>query len=88
MLWPAVREVTEYRREAYKRVRKVIETCPALDEGNITWDSQAWALFMGFEHERIHIETSTVLIRELPVNLVRKPKSVCFARGSNQLRVF
>ena len=32
-----------------------------------------WALFMGFEHERIHLETSSVLIRELPVDLVRRP---------------
>ena len=28
---------------------------------------------MGFEHERIHLETSSVLIRELPLNLVRRP---------------
>ena len=27
--------------------------------------SQAWAFFMCFEHERIHIETSSVLIREV-----------------------
>jgi len=29
---------------------------------------------MGFEHERIHIETSSVLIRELPLDFVRKPE--------------
>jgi hypothetical protein len=28
---------------------------------------------MGFEHERIHIETSSVLIRELPLEYVREP---------------
>jgi hypothetical protein len=33
----------------------------------------AWAFFMCFEHERIHIETSSVLMRELPVSLLRRP---------------
>lgn len=28
---------------------------------------------MGMEHERIHIETSSVLIRQLPVCMVNKP---------------
>ena len=28
---------------------------------------------MGFEHERIHLETSSVLIRELPLALVQRP---------------
>ena len=29
---------------------------------------------MAFEHERIHLETSSVLIRELPLELVRHPE--------------
>ena len=29
---------------------------------------------MGFEHERIHLETSSVLILELPVFLLRRPE--------------
>lgn len=28
---------------------------------------------MGFEHERIHYETSTVLIRQYPIHMVQKP---------------
>jgi Sulfatase-modifying factor enzyme 1 len=32
-----------------------------------------WALFMGFEHERIHLETSSVLFRETPYHLVQTP---------------
>jgi hypothetical protein len=28
---------------------------------------------MGMEHERIHLETSSVLIRQLPVDMVIKP---------------
>jgi len=32
-----------------------------------------WSLFMGIEHERVHIETSSVLIRQLPVAMVTTP---------------
>lgn len=39
-----------------------------------TQESPAWALFMGFEHERIHLETSSVLMRELPLRLLRRPR--------------
>lgn len=28
---------------------------------------------MGFEHERIHFETSTVLIRQYPIEMVQRP---------------
>lgn len=38
------------------------------------WGTSSWAIPMGFEHERIHIETSSVLIRELPLDFVRKPE--------------
>ncbi|HUM95900.1 MAG TPA: 5-histidylcysteine sulfoxide synthase [Candidatus Competibacter sp.] len=75
MLWPAVQEVHGYRQRVYRTVRGVIETHPDLSDGHppITQRHPLWALFMGFEHERIHLETSSVLIRELPVHLVQRP---------------
>ncbi len=75
MVWPDLREVHAYRQQVYRSVRQVIETHPDLAAGHppITQDHPLWALFMGFEHERIHLETSSVLIRELPLNLVRRP---------------
>lgn len=72
--WPAVSAVTEYRRKAYAVIKEVIETHPCLDKEEVGWDDPGWAVFMGFEHERIHIETSSVLIRELPLDRVRKPE--------------
>ena len=46
---------------------------PDLDEGGpvIGWDHPLWALFMSFEHERIHLETSSVLFREAALPLVQ-----------------
>ncbi len=74
-LWPSITEVHAYRQRAYHTVRHVIETHPDLAPGHppITPDHPLWALFMGFEHERIHLETSSVLIRELPPALVQRP---------------
>lgn len=75
MRWPSIQEVHAYRQQVYRTVRHAIETHPGLASGHppITQDHPLWALFMGFEHERIHLETSAVLIHELPLNLVRRP---------------
>ncbi|MGB5063589.1 MAG: 5-histidylcysteine sulfoxide synthase, partial [Candidatus Competibacter sp.] len=75
MCWPSIQEVHTYRRQVYQTVRRVIETHPGLAAGHppITQNHPLWALFMGFEHERIHLETSAVLIHELPLALVQRP---------------
>ena len=71
MQWPDLRKVTEYRRTVYGIVKDVIL--------NGDWSfpievsDPAWAIVMGFEHERIHLETSSVLMRELPAHLVTRP---------------
>ena len=76
MEWPNVEEVMEYRRQVYKIVRNIIETHPAFAESQLpfTPSKPAWALAMAFEHERIHLETSSVLIRELPLEYLKKPE--------------
>lgn len=73
--WPSIRALAEYRRAAFRAVRRVIETHPGLEYSHppIGPDSPLWALFMSVEHERIHLELSSVLIRELPVEWVRPP---------------
>jgi 5-histidylcysteine sulfoxide synthase/putative 4-mercaptohistidine N1-methyltranferase len=73
MRWPRVSEVTAYRRRVYGLVRGLIEQDADIAAGTVDATRPAWAFFLGFEHERIHIETSSVLIRELPVRLVRRP---------------
>ncbi|MEZ5489808.1 MAG: 5-histidylcysteine sulfoxide synthase [Gammaproteobacteria bacterium] len=71
-VWPELEEVIEYRNTVYRMVENLIRTHPCLDEP-ITRDSQGWALAMAFEHERIHLETSSVLMRELPLEYVTTP---------------
>ena len=79
MKWPTVSEVHEYRRQVYANVVNAIMTHPSLDDSNgpvtVTQDHPMWALFMGFEHERIHFETSSVLFREAPIHLVQTPRN-------------
>ncbi|MFN7147782.1 MAG: DinB family protein, partial [Myxococcota bacterium] len=75
--WPSVREVHAYRARVYAAVRRVLAEHPGLDPGHppILRGHPLWAVLMGCEHERIHLETSSVLIRELPVDLVRRPEA-------------
>ncbi len=75
MEWPALTQVTEYRRRVYEKVLEIIETHPGLTDGHppITPDHPLWALFLGFEHERIHIETSSALLREFPLTRLKTP---------------
>ncbi|GLE08976.1 hypothetical protein PINS_up020451 [Pythium insidiosum] len=75
MEWPSVAEVTEYRRQVYGIVRNIIKTHPGLEPGHAPIDerNQLWALCMALEHERIHLETSSMLMLEHPVEFFRKP---------------
>ncbi len=75
MEWPDIDACRAYRRQVYRIVSTLIETHEGLGDGHapITMDSPLWSLFMGMEHERIHLETSSVLIRELPLRLVQRP---------------
>lgn len=73
MEWPTVAEVHAYREEVYRLVTSVIQTAPDAAISGIDMDSPYWALPMAMEHERIHVETSSVLIRELPLEYVARP---------------
>ena len=67
--WPKVDEVRAYRQEVREFVTSVIKTLPL--SMPITWDDPFWVIMMGIEHQRIHIETSSVIIRRLPIEEVR-----------------
>ncbi len=69
--WPSIPEVKAYRNEVRAIVDKLISDLP-LDEKGINWDSPWWAIIMGIEHQRIHLETSSVLIRQLPISEVQQ----------------
>lgn len=70
--WPSVVNLRQYRDKVREEVLGIIDTMTL--SLPIGWDSPAWVILMGIEHERIHLETSSVLIRQLPVEWV-KPQS-------------
>ena len=67
--WPSIPRVHEYRKEVEQAVLKYIDdvsfTLP------IDWNSNMWPILMGIEHQRIHIETSSVLIRQLHLEFIQ-----------------
>jgi 5-histidylcysteine sulfoxide synthase/putative 4-mercaptohistidine N1-methyltranferase len=67
--WPDVEEVRAYRDDVRILVDELITTLPLTLP--ITQEDPFWIILMGIEHERIHIETSSVLHRQLPIEKVR-----------------
>ena len=67
--WPKVDEVRTYRRIMREMVDHLITELPITLP--IGWDSPWWTIIMGIEHERIHLETSSVLIRQHALKFVK-----------------
>ena len=72
-VWPTLERVHAYRRTVYGLVRDFILAAPSAAPPIGMGGHPGWALAMSFEHERIHIETSSVLMRELPARLLERP---------------
>lgn len=68
--WPSVDAIRAYRKKVYALVNGLISeldlTLP------IKFEDPFWIILMGIEHENIHLETSSVLIRELPIDDVQE----------------
>ncbi|MEO9080215.1 MAG: DinB family protein, partial [Rhodanobacter sp.] len=67
--WPAVAAVRAYRNKVRDVVLKLIEHMPL--DSPVDWNSPWWVILMGIEHERIHLETSSVLIRQQKIEWVK-----------------
>ncbi|MBX2879677.1 MAG: 5-histidylcysteine sulfoxide synthase [Granulosicoccus sp.] len=81
--WPTPATVKAYRDKTRALVDNFIRTCDL--SLPIQWNDPMWIIMMGIEHERIHLETSSVLIRELPLDAVRAHplwSNICRDTGS------
>ncbi len=86
--WPTVVEVKAYRQQLKEQVNTIIKTAPL--ELPINWQNPWWTILMGIEHEQIHIETSSVLIRQQALDLVKlhdawRPWTITGLAPNNQL---
>ncbi|GHB99339.1 5-histidylcysteine sulfoxide synthase [Cerasicoccus arenae] len=66
--WPDHNVIKTYRDRVRNAIDRLIDETPL--ELPVQWNSLYWIIMMGIEHERIHLETSSVLIRQLPLELV------------------
>jgi 5-histidylcysteine sulfoxide synthase/putative 4-mercaptohistidine N1-methyltranferase len=67
--WPSVRAVQEYRDQVKAVILNLLDDYPLTLP--IDWENPWWAFIMGIEHELIHLETSSVLIRQHQLQYVQ-----------------
>lgn len=88
-LWPTKATVDAYRLQVKQVVLDCIQaqTYPI---DSINNQHPLWALLMGIEHDRIHFETSSMLIRQLATNKVQCPEHWKYAdsQGSAPINAF
>jgi len=72
--WPTLKEVIEFRAIVKKVVLDTLDACKTTTVDN--WSSQLWPFLMGIEHERLHLETSSPIIRNLPLKMVQPVASL------------
>ncbi len=81
--WPEISQVREYRNEVRALISELIMNVDLVLP--ITNDSAMWIILMGIEHERIHIETSLVLHRQMPIEFIKEVTAfnLCEHAGKN-----
>jgi 5-histidylcysteine sulfoxide synthase/putative 4-mercaptohistidine N1-methyltranferase len=79
--WPTYEQTKDYRDIVKQIVLDLIDnlefTMP------INWDSPMWIILMGIEHENIHIETSSVLLRELDIEFLKEDEIFTYVNESS-----
>ena len=67
--WPSVAAVKDYRSLVKDVVLDAIDKINLVNMEN--WHNELWVVMIGIEHERVHTETSAVIIRRLPIEMVK-----------------
>ena len=81
--WPDLQKVWEYRDKARSEITAIIHQTPL----NLPIHQQhpIWALLMGIEHSRIHLETSSMLLRQLPIENLNRPQGWNYAPANREI---
>lgn len=69
-----------FRNKVRALVNDVIDNKMKLEDGDeINYSHPFWVIMMGIEHEKIHLETTSCLIRQLPLSCIKQdPKSLFY----------
>ena len=81
--WPDIKKVWEYRNKARAEITTIINKTPL--DLPIHQQHPIWALLMGIEHSRIHVETSSTLLRQLPVENLKRPQGRNYAPTNGEI---
>lgn len=81
--WPDVEKLWEYRNKARSEITAIINNTTL----NLPIHQQhpIWALLMGIEHSRIHLETSSMLLRQLPIDKLQRPQRWNYAPSNGEI---
>jgi 5-histidylcysteine sulfoxide synthase len=75
--WPQYEKVGEFRSAVHNVVMEILKSDNLPEK--IDWDNPYWSILMAIEHERIHFETSSVLIRQYGHEMVSIPQNWHYA---------
>ena len=81
--WAKLEDVWQYRDQVYETILNLIDevelNLPIMPKDPL------WALMMGIDHSRVHFETSSMLLRQLPVEVLTKPENWQYAPSGNAI---
>ncbi len=80
-VWPTYEQTKNYRDDVKDIVLDLIDTMEFTLP--INWESPMWIILMGIEHENIHIETSSVLLRELDIKFLNQEEIFTYNNESS-----
>jgi len=65
-------EMKSFRNKIRALVNHVIDSVLPLENNTeINFSHPFWTILMGIEHEKIHLETTSCLIRQLPLKVLK-----------------
>ncbi|PZU92311.1 MAG: 5-histidylcysteine sulfoxide synthase [Pseudanabaena sp.] len=70
-------QVWQYRHQVYQCICELIDGLDIIHP--INSEHSLWALMMAIEHQYIHIETSSMLLRQIPVEKLLRPRGWQYA---------
>lgn len=73
----AVSAVWQYRTDVYHLIQNLIQAVTITYP--IEQEQPLWALIMAIEHQYIHLETSSMLLRQLPTETLQRPETWQYA---------
>ncbi len=79
--WPSYEQTKAYRDEVKQIIVNLIDTIEFTLP--INWNSPMWIILMGIEHENIHIETSSVLLRELDIKFLKEEEIFTYSNEAS-----